>query len=349
MRVETGFRAGDLSMVAEEARRIERLGFDGASAAEVQHNPMLPLVLAAEHTERISLGTAVAIAFARSPMVVANTFWDLQAYSRGRMNVGLGSQVKGHNVRRFSVPWSPPAPRLREYVLALRAIWDCWQNGAPLDFRGEHYQFTLMTPNFNPGPIDHPHIPIRLAAVGKTMARVAGEVADGVLIHGLTTRGYTTDVLHPAIVEGARRTGRSLDGFAMHGGGFIVVGRTQEEVERAREDVRRQVAFYSSTRTYKAVLDHHGWGDVCLKLNPMATEGRWADMAREITDDMLDEFGTFGTGDDIVPKVRARYEGVVDAIGFSVVTRTAGDEDRIREVVAGLRAIRTRAEAAIAG
>lgn len=348
MRVETAFRATDLSMVPEEAKRIERLGFDGATTAEVQHSPFLPLVLAAEHTDRIGLGTAVAIAFPRSPMVVANTMWDLQAYSRGRMHVGLGSQVKGHNERRFSVPWSPPAPRLGEYVHALRAIWACWQEGTPLDYRGRHYQFTLMTPNFNPGPIEHPHIPVYLAAVGEAMARVAGEVADGVRIHGLTTRRYTEEVLLPAFAEGARRAGRALDDFVVHGGGFIVVGRTQDEVERAREGIRRQIAFYSSTRTYKAVLDLHGWGDVCLALNAMVAEGRWADIAGEISDEMLDEFATFGTFDDIVPAVRARYEGVVDSIGFGVVARTVGDEDRIREAIAGLKAIRTRSEAAVA-
>ncbi|HWO94151.1 MAG TPA: TIGR03617 family F420-dependent LLM class oxidoreductase [Dehalococcoidia bacterium] len=345
MRVESGFRTGDLATVPAEARRLERLGYDAANTPETQHNPFLPLVLAAEHTERLHLGTAVAIAFARSPMVVANTFWDLQAYSRGRMSIGLGSQVKGHNIRRFSVPWSPPAPRMREYVLALRAIFDTFQNGVPLDFQGQHYQFTLMTPNFNPGPIDHPRIPIYISAVGKVMARVAGEVCDGVRIHGFTTRRYTEEVLFPAFEEGRRRSGRSLADFDISGGGFIVSGRTQAEVEQAREATRRQVAFYASTRTYQAVLELHGWADVCTQLHEMVAQGRWSELHTLITDDILDEFAVFGTYDEIVPKVQARYEGLCDSIAFGPTPRTAGEEDRIRETIAGLKTIRTRRDA----
>ncbi|HEX2173421.1 MAG TPA: TIGR03617 family F420-dependent LLM class oxidoreductase, partial [Dehalococcoidia bacterium] len=224
MKIEMHPRATELSAIPEATRQAERLGYDGVTSNETNHEAFLPIVLMAEHSERLEVGTSIAISFPRSPMIVANLAWDLQKFSRGRFNLGLGTQVKGHNQRRFSVPWSPPAPRMREYVQALRAIWDCWQNGTKLDFTGEHYTFTLMTPMFDPGPIEHPKIPIYLAAVGDAMCRLVGEVADGIRLHTFNTPKYVQQVILPSIEAGAKRAGRSMSDLEIIGGSFIVTG-----------------------------------------------------------------------------------------------------------------------------
>ncbi|HXH84106.1 MAG TPA: TIGR03617 family F420-dependent LLM class oxidoreductase, partial [Candidatus Tectomicrobia bacterium] len=259
MELNVSLREGDLREVGGVARALEAQGIEGLWSAETQHDPFLPLAVAAVATERLRLGTALAIAFARSPMVLAHVAWDLQRASRGRFALGLGTQVKAHNERRFSVPWSAPAPRLREVVLALRAIWRAWQRREPLAFRGQHYRFDLMTPFFDPGPIDHPDIPIHLGAVNPAMCRLAGEVADGVLVHSFHSARYLAEVVRPAVAEGARAAGRRPEAIALHARVFAIVGDAEAERAEMREAVRRQIAFYASTRTYAPVLAVHGW------------------------------------------------------------------------------------------
>lgn len=337
MKVETGLMAGRLSEVPAAARRAEELGYDGFVVPQTSHDPFLALALATEHTERVELATGVAIAFPRSPMVTAHEAWDLQAYSGGRLLLGLGTQVKGHIERRFSVPWTAPGPRLREYILAMRAIWDCWQNGSKLDFRGEHYTFTLMTPFFNPGPIEYPHVRVYISAVNPYMCRLAGELCDGIRLHAFNTPKYFREVILPNLEVGARKAGRSLADIDVCGGSFIIAGETEEEIEQVKRDTRRQVAFYGSTRTYKPVLDAHGWGDTALKLHRMSSEGLWSEMADQITDEMLDEFAVIGTYDEIVGKIKERWGWVVNRVAFDMPVRGPGDEERLRAIIHALQ------------
>ncbi len=327
-----------LDGVAKAARDAEEKGYDGVLTFEVGHDPFLPMVLAAEATERVTIGSAVAIAFPRSPMSVAQLAWDIQTFSRGRLLLGLGTQVKGHNERRYSTPWpSPPGPRLREYILTLRAIWDSWQNGSRPDFKGKYYTYTLMTPFFNPGPIEHPHIPIHISAVNPYMCRLVGELCDGVRLHTFCTPKYLQEVVIPNIQEGAKKTGRSWKDIDISGGGFIVTGEKQEDVERQISGTRSQIAFYASTRTYKGVLDIHGWGETCLRLNRMVAEGKWAQIGKEITDEMLEQFCVIGTYDEIAGKIQERWGGIVNRVAFNIPTH--GEESRERALIRELQAI----------
>jgi probable F420-dependent oxidoreductase len=336
MKVGTGI-PNILAEVPAAARQAEALGYDEIASSETQHDPFLPLALAAEHTERVGLTTSVAIAFPRSPMIVANMSWDLQLYSKGRFILGLGTQVKGHNERRFSVKWSPPGPRMREYILALRAIWDSWQNGTRLNFEGEHYTFTLMTPFFNPGPIEHPNIPIHIAGVNPFMCRLAGEVADGLRMHGFNTPKYIKEVVLPAVEEGLRRSGRSRKDIEISGGGFIITGKDQAELEKNIQAAKRQISFYGSTRTYMPVFDVHGWSETGMRLHRLSLEGKWDIMPDEITDEMLEEFAVIGTHDDIIPRIKTRFGGIVDRIGFSIPVRTPEDAERLKHMIQELR------------
>ncbi|MGE5595356.1 MAG: TIGR03617 family F420-dependent LLM class oxidoreductase [Hyphomicrobiales bacterium] len=336
-KVETGLYSAKLEEAGAAAKRAEDLGYDGINAAETAHDSFLPLVLAAEHTERIGIGTSVAIAFPRSPMVTAMIAWDLQRYSKGRLTVGLGTQVKGHNQRRFSVPWSPPAPRIKEYVQSLKAIWHTFQTGEKLEFVGEHYSFTLMTPNFNPGPIEHPHIPVHIAAVNEHNARVAGEVCDGIKLHGFNTMQYTKDVLLPQVMKGLEKSGRTRDQFEICGGGFLATGKTWSDAEQAAQEVKRQISFYGSTRTYQKVFDHHGWGDTTARLHEMSLQGKWAEMPSVIPDEMLTEFAVVAPIDKVAGEIKARYGGICDRVGFSAPIRSPEDEEAVRSVIKELQ------------
>ncbi|MCS7207204.1 MAG: TIGR03617 family F420-dependent LLM class oxidoreductase [Dehalococcoidia bacterium] len=339
MKVYAPLRGRTLAEVPAEARRAEHLGYDGVTLSELTTDPFLTATLAAEHTQQARVGTAIAVAFPRSPMVVAYEAWNLQAFSQGRFELGLGTQVKGHNERRFSVAWSAPGPRIREYVQALRAIWDCWQNGTPLNFRGQHYTFTLMTPEFNPGPIAHPRIPVYLAAVNPYMARLAAEVADGVLLHGFMTWKYIAEVALPAIEAGARKAGKSLKDVEISGGGFIVTGATEEEVLQNLEVTRRRIAFYASTRTYKAVMDLHGWGDVTLRLHDLTLQGRWKEIASLITDQMVDAFCVVGTYDSIFPRLKEKYAGHATRIALPLPTTSGPGDNALRQLLAALKTV----------
>jgi len=336
-KVETGLYAPKLEVVAAEAKRIEAIGYNGMHTAETANDPFLPLTLAAEHTERIELSTSVAIAFPRSPMVTAMMSWDLQRYSKGRFLLGLGTQVKGHNERRFSVPWSPPAPRIKEYIEVLHAIWDTFQNGTKPEYVGEHYNFTLMNPTFNPGPIEHPKIPVHLAAVNEGNARVAGEVADGIKLHGFNTMGYTKAVLIPAVEKGLEKAGRNRADFKVWGGGFLATGKDWATVERNVEQVKQMVSFYGSTRTYQNVLEHHGWQDIGQQLHEMSVQGKWKEMPKLITQEMVEEFAVVATFDNVVEKMRERYQGIVDCIDFSDYSKTVDDVDMMRHLIRELQ------------
>jgi len=317
MRLLTTLPQGDLNEVPAAARAAETAGYDGLATMENQHEPFLALGVAAVNTARIGLCTGIAIAFARSPMAVANTSWDLQTSSRGRFVLGLGSQVRAHNENRFSVPWSAPAPRLREYVEALRAIWRCWQTGDKLAYRGQHYTFTLMTPNFTPKSTGQPMVPVTIAAVGAGMLRVAGEVCDGVRLHPFCTRRYIDDVVVRELRTGMLKSGRAREHFEISGGGFIATGPDEASVAKMVEWVRYRVAFYGSTPAYWPVLEAHGLQELGQKLNAMSKSGQWDQMAAQISDDVLRLFCAVGTHREIVGQIELRFGGAVDAVALS--------------------------------
>jgi probable F420-dependent oxidoreductase len=317
MRVFTALPLGAWQEVGPFAAAAESLGFDGLMAAELGHDPFAPLALAALATARVELTTSVAIAFPRSPTVIANQAWDLYSNSGGRFVLGLGSQVKGHIERRFGLSWSPPAPRLRDYIRALRAVWRCWASREPLDYHGSHYQLTLMTPDFSPEPSGLPPIPVAIAAVGEAMLRVAGEVCDGVRLHPLCSRQYLDEICLPQIREGMRRGAKMRAHFEVHGGGFVATGRDDSAVAEAIDAVRRRVAFYGSTRTYQPILALHGLEELGLKLHRLSVEGRWSDMAGEISDDVVRLFAACGTYRDIAAAIETRFGGLVDSIDLN--------------------------------
>ena len=326
MKLDAGLLTPDLKSVAQFACAVEKAGYAGLWSFETQHEAFLPLAIAATVTNKISLGTSIAVAFPRSPMITAHIAWDLAKASDGRFILGLGSQVKAHNERRFSVKFESPAPKLREYVLALRAIWDCWQNGTPLRFKGEFYEFTLMTPFFSPGRIEHPTIPVYIAAVNQMMCRVAGEVCDGLHVHPFHSPKYIRNCVLPAVEEGRKKRGldpaegsrvhNTRDGFTLASSCFVVVGDTEAERSKMAEEVRQQLSFYASTRTYEPVLAAHGWESLNRDLHQKSLDGDWKGMAALITDEMLDVFAVFGTWEDLGPKLRARYEGLLDRISL---------------------------------
>ena len=338
MKVSMRLDGTSLASLAMDARRAEKLGYDYLASNETGHNPFLPLVVAAEHTQRIEIVTSIALAFPRSPMDMAYIAWDLQAQSCGRFILGLGSQVRGHIVRRFSTSWSPPAPRMREYILALRSIWDSWQNGTKLEFHGDYYSFNLMPPIFNPGPIEHPEIKVNVAAVNSGMLRVAGEVCDGVLLHSFNTPKYLEEVVLPNLEQGAAKSGRALKDLDISSGGFIVTGATEEELEANKRATRNRMAFYASTRVYSPVMRAHGWGDTAEKLYRMSVEGKWPQMGNEISDEMLEAFSVMGTYDDIVDKVKTEHGRYAGSVSFSIPVRSPSDEERLESMVRTLQA-----------
>ena len=319
------------------AAAAEAAGFDAVMTVELGHDVFTPLALAALATERIELTPSIAVAFPRSPTVMASQAWDLQANSNGRFVLGLGSQVKGHNERRFGIPWSVPAPRLRDYVRALHAVWRCWETGGQLDYQSEHYKLTLMTPDFSPEPTGLPMVPVTIAAVGEAMLRVAGEVCDGVRLHPLCSRRYLEEVALPRIEDGMRRSGRRRANFDVFGGGFVVTGPDAKIVAEGMEWVRKRVALYGSTRTYTLILALHGLEELGAKLHMMSTQGRWNEMAAEVTDDVVRIFAACGTYDEIVRAVEARFGGLADAIEVNFPAGTPAGLQR--ELLTELRLI----------
>ncbi len=325
--------------IAAAARKAEALGFDGVTMPEAGHDPFLPLAIAAEHTERVALGTNVAIAFPRSPMVTAQLAWDLQQFSGGRFQLGLGTQVRGHVERRYVSTWTgPPGPRLREYVQCVKAIWDTFQTGARPAFEGDEYRFTLMNPFFNPGPIDHPHVPIHLAAVNPYMARLAGELCDGLRLHPIATFRYTREVVLPAVAAGVERAGRSPDEVEVIGAPFLAIAEDEEGLDAARAALKQEIAFYSSTRTYHAVLDHHGWTDVGLELHQMSKEGRWKEMPGCITDEMLEEWAIVATPETLAGRLIERCGDMFPTLMLDIPPWLRRDDERVSDIVAALQA-----------
>jgi probable F420-dependent oxidoreductase len=316
MKVDGKLGAGAAAAVIEEARRHEKAGYDGLWSSESAHDPFLPLVLAAEHTGRTELGTAIAVAFARSPMQLAYTAHDLQAYSDGRFLLGLGSQIKPHIERRFSMPWSHPAARMREFVLAMRAIWEAWNTGGKLDFRGEFYTHTLMTPFFSPGPNPYGPPKVMMAAVGDKMTEVAGEVADGMILHPFTTEKYVRDVTLPGLQRGFAAGGQTRADFTLALPLFVVTGTTDDEWAAARKGTREQIAFYGSTPGYHGVLRLHGWEDVGTELNQLSRRGEWVAMGELITDEMLETFAVVAAPDALADAILARYGEILDRLNF---------------------------------
>jgi len=306
----------DLESIPDYARKVEALGYDCLWSAETQHDPFLPLAVAATVTSKIKLGTSIAVAFPRSPMILAQISWDLAKASGGRFILGLGSQVKGHNERRFSVKFESPAPKMREVVLAMRAIWDCWQNGTTLAFKGQFFRFDLMTPFFNPGPIEHPGISVYIAGVNPTMCRVAGEVCDGLHVHPFNSPKYLRELVRPAVEEGMAKAGRARADFTYATSSFVIVGDTEQEIARRKQAVKQQIAFYASTRTYEPVLAAHGWQDLVPHLHRKSVEGDWKGMADLITDEMLETYAVVGSYATIAARLKERYAGLLDRTAF---------------------------------
>ena len=313
-----GAVSSQLTNVAETATRLERRGYDCCWTAEINHDPFLPLVLAAEHTTTIELGTSIAVAFARNPMTVANVGWDLQAYSGGRFNLGLGSQIKPHIENRFSMPWSRPVQRMREFVLALREIWSCWQDGTKLHFEGDFYTHKLMTPMFTPDPLAHGFPKVFVAAVGEAMTEMCGEVADGLLAHAFTTKRYFEEVTTPALMRGMERSGRKRSEFQLSCPLFVVTGNDDAELAANAAGTRKQIAFYASTPAYRKVLELHGWGELQTDLHRLSKEGGWDEMGSLIDDEILQTFAVVSPLDELAKAVRQRCDGVIDRvlIGF---------------------------------
>ncbi len=318
MKVDAALAFNALSDVPAVARRLEAAGYDGAYTFEGPHDPFFPLLLAGEHTERLELYTAVAIGFARNPMTLAGIAYDLHLASRGRFALGLGTQIRPHVERRFSMPWSRPVERMREMVLAIRAIWSCWHERTKLDFRGEFYTHTLMTPFFDPGPSPFGLPRILLAGVGPRMTEVAGEVADGFLVHPFTTPKYLREATHPALERGLARSGRTRRdleiAFPVMAGAFT----NDEERTRVRDALRSRVAFYGSTPAYRPVLEAHGWGDLQPELNALSKRGEWAAMSALVTDEVVDEFCVVAPPDALPDAIRRRYGDLVDRVSLDV-------------------------------
>jgi probable F420-dependent oxidoreductase len=300
--------------VPQAAREAEAAGFDAVMTVELDHDVFTPLAVAALATERVELTPSVVVAFPRSPTVLASQAWDLHANSNGRFVLGLGSQVKGHNERRFGIPWTAPAPRMRDYVLALRAIWQCWETRGKLNFDSPNYKLSLMTPDFSPEPTGLPMVPITIAAVGEAMLRVAGQVADGVRLHPICSRRYLEEVCMPQMTEGMRRSGRSRAHFDIHGGGFVCTGPDAATVAAEMEKARRRIGFYGSTRTYLPILALHGLQDLGLKLHRLSVEGRWAEMGAEISDDTVRIFAACGTFAELPAAIEQRFGGAADSV-----------------------------------
>jgi probable F420-dependent oxidoreductase len=327
-----GFNANlkDIPVIAQSA---EALGFDAIWTSETQHDPFLPLALMAEHTSRLKFGTAIAIAFARSPMIVAHTAFDLARQSNGRFILGLGTQVKAHIERRFGMTWAAPVPRLREYIQSIRAVWDAWQTGSKLNFRGEHYKLTLMTPFFAPEPLDQPHIPIFIAGVGEPLCKLAGELADGFHVHPYHTRKYLAEIILPAIEVGLSKADRARGSIEIASMAFTAT--TDQEIEAQR----KQVSFYASTPSYRPVLELHGWGSIADQLGSLAARGKWDEMPKLISDEMLQEFVSIGSPAELSGQLKAKYGGLLDRVGLYRSFVPGSEDDRWRTLIGDLNTI----------
>ena len=334
MLVDAPLMTTDLTDVPDAARAIEAAGYDGMYTFEGTHDAMFPLLLAAEHTERVELTTAVVIAFGRSPMTLAQSAYDLQLASHGRFKLGLGTQIKPHIEKRYSMPWSRPAARMREMVLAIRAIWSSWHEGTKLEFGGEFYTHTLMTPFFNPGPSPYGLPKIVLGGVGPRMTEVAGEVADGFMAHPFTSEKFMRETTIPALERGLAARGRTLADFEISFPAMAVVADTDAQLAAARDALRPRLAFYGSTPAYKIVLDAHGWGELQPELNRLSKTGGFKSMNALITDEIVDTFAVLGRTEDLGGLVRKRYGDLVQRVSFEAPRLDAA---RLARVLDGFR------------
>lgn len=337
MKFDASLLVHDLERMPTLARFADETGFDGIWTFETAHEPFLPLVLAAEHSRRLSLGTSIAVAFARSPAVLAYLAWDLARFSKGRFILGLGTQVKGHNERRFGVKWEKPVEKMREVILAVRAFWDCWQNGTRLDFRGEFFKLNLMTPFFSPEPHAFPRIPIFIAGVNRRMCQLAGELCEGFHAHPLHTERYLRERVLPNIEAGLAKAGRPRGSIEISSSVFVIPTDDPEQAQKYEREIREQIAFYASTPPYRPVLDLEGWGEVADKLSALAARGRWNEMPSWITDEMLERFAVRGTWSDLPEKVLSKYDGLLDRASYYFPIVPGKNEDDWRTTVAGFK------------
>ena len=335
MKIDAGGYASTVNDAAAAAQAAEADGYDGWFAVETQIDPFLGCVVAAERTGKIEIGTGIAVAFARNPMTVALQANDVQALSEGRFILGLGSQIKPHITRRYSMPWSKPAARMREFILAIRAIWDTWGTGAPLEFEGEFYTHTLMAPFFNPGPNPHGNPKVMLAAVGPLMTETAGEVADGILVHGFSTERYLREATLPALERGFEKAGRTREGFEITAPAFIVARDTEEEIAEGVAFIKNQIGFYGSTPAYKPVLDLHGWGDLGEELKAMTKRGEWDKLSEIVPDEVVETFAVIGSPEEAMAEIKRRYGDVCTRIQLSMPPDR--DVERWKGLLASLR------------
>ena len=338
MKIDFYLPTSGMVSAGDAAREAVRIGYDGFFSAETQHDPFFPLAFAAQAAPSLDLGTAIAVAFPRSPMVTAMTSWDLAAMSDGHFILGLGTQVKAHIKRRFSVEWDHPGPRLRDYILALRAIWDTWQNGTPLRYEGEFYNFSLMTPFFNPGPIAHPEIPVAIAGVGPYLSRLAGEICQGFHVHPFHTTEYLDSIVLPNIASGAKAEGRDLADCERITTVFVATGNSISEIEQAVPAVKQQIAFYASTPSYAPVLEANGW-DFGPQLTAMSKRGRWEEMAEVIPDEVVEAVGVVAPVDQLGRAITERYGDRVQRVGlYTLGDVPALDADAVSDVIASVKA-----------
>ena len=321
MKIETGFGGGWLGGIPEEVKRAEARGFDSIVTPETKHSSLLTMALAAEHTERVEICSSVTIAFPRTPMIMAQAAWDMQQLSKGRINIGLGSQVKGHNVRRFGGTWAPPAKRMEQYIGMMRAVWHSWQTGQRPDYISDHYTYTLMTPMFDPGPIDYPHPKISLANVGPKMAEVAGACADGLRPHGFMTHKVMRETVLPAVKRGAERAGRDFGDIEISVGGFTAFGENEAEVEQAVNSLRRAISFYGSTRTYHHIFAAHGMESLGMQLHELSLRGEWDKMHDAVNFEVAAEMAHAVTWDDLPAYARTEL-AYANRLGLGQYART---------------------------
>ncbi|MBI5947248.1 MAG: TIGR03617 family F420-dependent LLM class oxidoreductase [Chloroflexi bacterium] len=337
MKVELMLDVRDLRTIEAQAEAAEAAGADAVVTAEGYSDALLAAMLAARATRRASVATGIVVAFPRSPMATAIASWNLQDYSQGRFELGLGSQVKGHVQRRFSTEWVPPVPRMREYVLALRAIFECWEHGGPLNFSGKHYSFSLMSPELRPRPLGYPPIPISVAAVNPFMLRMAAELCDGVRLHHFVSRRFLTDVIRKDLERGLMASGRSWHDIDISGGALIGIGRDEVEVRRVREDLRRRVGFYGSTRTYAGSLEIYGWQDLAAKLHECSISNRWQEMPGLVPDEVLDEFAIVGTYAEAGKTIVERLGGIVNRVTLTLPLSSPADTDAAAGLIAEIK------------
>ena len=327
----------NLKGIAEEAKWAESMGYDGLCTEDSAHDPMLPLLMAASTTSRVTLETRVTIAFPRSPMVLAYSARDLQDFSGGRFRLGLGTQVKGHIQRRFSTEWDSPGPRMREYVQSLHAIWGAWQTGERLEYHGEYYNFSLMTPFFSPGRSEQPEPPVFISAVNPYNCRVAGEVCDGVALHPLTTSKYLKEVINPNIADGAAKSGRDPKSVNLSNSSFVITGPNQAAINAKKEAVKKQIAFYCSTRSYSKILDVQGFQDLGVWLHEMSLKQQWDQMAELITDEILDAFAVVGGYSEIPGLMKERFDGLLDEVVLNAIGPGSQDEAEVKKAIEKLQ------------